>query len=59
MAANVGIAAAKGVAAYVTGSGAMLAEAIHSSADCMNQILLLIGTKQHLEAARELLARAM
>lgn len=44
--ANVGIAAAKGVAAFFTGSGAMLAEAIHSSADCMNQILLLIGTRQ-------------
>lgn len=44
--ANVGIAAAKGVAAAITGSGSMLAEAIHSGADCMNQILLLVGAKQ-------------
>lgn len=44
--ANLGIAAAKGVAAFITGSGAMLAESIHSSADCTNQILLLIGAKQ-------------
>jgi cation diffusion facilitator family transporter len=46
LAANVGIAVAKGVAAAMTGSGAMLAESIHSAADCMNQILLLIGAKQ-------------
>lgn len=44
--ANLGIAAAKGVAAFITGSGAMLAESIHSAADCTNQILLLIGAKQ-------------
>ncbi len=43
---NVAIAVAKGVAAVYTGSGAMLAEAIHSSADCGNQILLLIGLKR-------------
>ncbi|HEU4406136.1 MAG TPA: cation diffusion facilitator family transporter [Polyangiaceae bacterium] len=46
LAVNVAIALSKGVAAAVTGSGAMLAEAIHSSADCTNQILLLIGAKQ-------------
>jgi cation diffusion facilitator family transporter len=40
---NVTIALAKGFAAVLTGSGAMLAEAIHSSADCINQVLLLIG----------------
>lgn len=44
--ANVAIAAAKGVAAAITGSGAMLAETIHSAADCTNQILLLIGARQ-------------
>jgi len=41
--ANGGIAAAKVVAAVATGSGAMMAEAIHSSADCGNQALLLVG----------------
>ena len=44
--ANFGIALAKGGAAYWTGSGAMLAETIHSFADCANQVLLLIGLKR-------------
>ncbi|HVV86357.1 MAG TPA: cation diffusion facilitator family transporter [Kofleriaceae bacterium] len=44
--ANVLIAASKGVAAVITGSGALLAETIHSSADCGNQLLLLLGVKQ-------------
>ncbi len=46
LAANLAIAVAKAVAAVWTGSGAMLAEAIHSFSDCANQILLLIGVKQ-------------
>ncbi|MFN4151529.1 MAG: cation diffusion facilitator family transporter, partial [Candidatus Sericytochromatia bacterium] len=50
---NVCIAIAKGVAAFFTGSGAMLAEAIHSSADCANQVLLLIGVKQGQKPADE------
>ena len=43
--ANSGILIAKAVAAAVTGSSAMLAEAIHSAADCGNQVLLLFGMK--------------
>lgn len=44
--ANFAIAVAKGFAAYVTGSGAMLAETVHSLADCGNQLLLLLGLRQ-------------
>lgn len=44
--ANLAIAVAKGVAAWFTKSGAMLAETVHSLADCANQVLLLIGMKQ-------------
>jgi cation diffusion facilitator family transporter len=43
--ANFSIFVAKSVAAFVTGSGAMLAEAVHSLADCGNQILLIYGAK--------------
>lgn len=43
---NVAIAAAKGVAAVLTGSGAMLAETLHSTADCSNQLLLLLGVRE-------------
>ena len=44
--ANLGIALAKLAAALYTNSGSMLAEAIHSFADCGNQVLLYIGLKQ-------------
>ncbi len=43
---NLVIAAGKLAAAVVTGSGAMLAESIHSFADCGNQLLLLRGVKE-------------
>ena len=45
LSANLGIAITKTVAAVVTGSGAMLAEAIHSYADCGNQGLLFLGLR--------------
>lgn len=44
--ANGGIALAKAIAAFFTGSGAMLAEAVHSFADCANQVFLLVGMRQ-------------
>lgn len=51
--ANFGIAVAKGLAAFFTGSGAMLAEALHSAADCGNQLLLLLGMRQAKKPASE------
>ncbi len=44
--ANFGIAIAKTWAAFITGSGSMLAEAIHSYADTGNQVLLYLGLRQ-------------
>lgn len=44
--ANSLIACAKGLAAFFTGSASMMAEAIHSTADCGNQILVLVGQNQ-------------
>ena len=46
LAVNVVIAVAKGIAAGLTGSGAMLAETLHSFADCGNPLLLLLGIRQ-------------
>ncbi len=43
---NALIAVLKGVAAAFTGSGAMLAETLHSASDCANQGLLLFGVKR-------------
>ena len=44
--ANLVVAIIKLIAAYFTNSKAMLAEGIHSIADSLNQVLLLIGIKQ-------------
>jgi len=51
--ANTAIAVAKGFAALLTGSGAMLAEAIHSVADAGNQLLLILGLRQTRKAPTE------
>ncbi|QJR14995.1 cation diffusion facilitator family transporter [Usitatibacter palustris] len=44
--ANFAIAVTKYIAAFITNSGSMLAEAVHSTADCGNQLLLLLGMKR-------------
>ncbi|MGW4092546.1 cation diffusion facilitator family transporter [Nocardia sp. NPDC004750] len=54
LSANAGIAAAKFVGAAITGSGSMLAEAVHSVADMGNQALLLLGQQRAAKEADEL-----
>jgi cation diffusion facilitator family transporter len=49
--ANLGIALSKFVAYALTGASSMLAEAVHSVADCGNQILLLVGGRRATRAA--------
>jgi cation diffusion facilitator family transporter len=49
--ANVLVAAAKAGAFLLTGSSALLAEALHSLADSVNEILLLLGARRSIRPA--------
>src|SRR5439155_3402401 len=46
LAANLGIATAKGIAAALTGSAALFAETLHSLADAGNEVLLFVSVRR-------------
>jgi cation diffusion facilitator family transporter len=48
---NLAVAVAKGIAAAVTGSAAMLAETAHSIADTMNEVFLVVGVRRSSRSA--------
>jgi cation diffusion facilitator family transporter len=52
--ANLFIALVKFTVAWITNSSAMLAEAVHSTADALNQVLLFVGIKKAAKKADEL-----
>jgi cation diffusion facilitator family transporter len=52
-AGNLAIAITKAIAAYLTGSGALVAETAHSIADSVNQILLYVGIRRSVRPASE------
>lgn len=54
LASNVVVALSKFAAAAWTNSGATLAEAVHSSADCVNQVLLIRGRRAAVSAPDDL-----
>jgi cation diffusion facilitator family transporter len=54
LAGNLLIAIIKYVVAFITGSAAMLAESIHSTADSFNQVLLLIGHRNAKKSPSEM-----
>jgi len=54
LAGNFAIAVIKFIVSLISGSSAMLAEAIHSVADTTNQVFLLIGRKRSVREANEL-----
>ncbi|MEY4615813.1 MAG: hypothetical protein RJB66_773 [Pseudomonadota bacterium] len=51
--ANLGIAIAKFIGAFISKSASLLAEAIHSLVDCSNQALLLVGARSSRKAPTE------
>jgi cation diffusion facilitator family transporter len=50
---NMLISLSKYVVAFITGSAGMIAEAVHSTADCLNQVFLLIGAKRSIKEKDE------